>query len=217
MKGQLQNRRPTLIEEEPVHEFYANLFTETKTIKSDVSLSLTPHDNLKSRIQFSPVQHPLVSSTTRRNNHDSSGVSNDTIVRESEFSRVYRMTLSSPPKLSSLSLNVSNKGYQILSSMGWKESEGGLGRKRQGSLAPIKTQLRKGKHGLGSGKNSVARVTHFQSPKTIDTSAAHETRKNRRKRVKEEAEIERRREKRARIMINSNLPTLYDELQLALL
>jgi len=193
---------PTTIEEEPAHEFYANLFA---TIPVPY---LSNHNSLQFSTPLS-VQRPLVSATIQDDCHDSSEGGN--VVKESDFSRAYRRALSSSQNLSSLSLNASNKGYQMLSSMGWKERDGGLGRKRQGSLEPIKTQLKKGKQGLGAGKPFVARVTHLQ------TSKALVTKKHRRKRVKEEAEIERKREKRARIIINSNLPTEYDDILLRLL
>jgi len=190
---------PTTIEEEPAHEFYANLFEDKKIVATNPVSSLSNRNSLQFSTSSSLIQRPLVSATIQDDCHDSSEVGN--VVKESDFSRAYRKALSSSQNLSSLSLNASNKGYQILSSMGWKERDGGLGRKRQGSLAPIKTQL----------KRFAARVTHIQ------TSKALVTKKHRRKRVKEEAEIERKRENRARIIINSNLPTKYDEILLRVL
>ena len=199
----------TTIDEEPAHEFYANLFEDKKIVATNPVSSLSNRNSLQFSTSSSLIQRPLVSATIQDDCHDSSEVGN--IVKESDFSRAYRKALSSSQNLSSLSLNASNKGYKILSSMGWKERDGGLGRKRQGSLAPIKTQLKRGKQGLGAGKPFAARVTHLQ------TSKALVTKKHRRKRVKEEAEIERKRGKRARIIINSNLPTEYDEILLRLL
>ena len=117
-----------------------------KIVATNPVSSLSNRNSLQFSTSSSLIQRPLVSATIQDDCHDSSEVSN--VVKDSDFSQAYRKALSSSQNLSSLSLNASNKGYQILSSMGWKDRDGGLGRKRQGSLAPIKKQLKRGKEGL---------------------------------------------------------------------
>ena len=64
-------------------------------------------------------------------------------------------------KDSQLGLDPSNRGYRLLERLGWSEAEGcGLGVRRQGRVAPIPTQLRDNRTGLGHERKR-ARVTHF--------------------------------------------------------
>ncbi|KAL3315002.1 hypothetical protein Ciccas_006368 [Cichlidogyrus casuarinus] len=58
----------------------------------------------------------------------------------------------------------SNKGYQILSKMGWcdETSIGGLGPTGAGRRFPVGTSLKRDRKGLGLEK-SIERVTHFQA------------------------------------------------------
>jgi hypothetical protein len=53
----------------------------------------------------------------------------------------------------------SNRGYQLLKDMGWKE-DAGLGPTGQGRVAPIATVLKNDRAGLGV-PHAPARVTHF--------------------------------------------------------
>lgn len=60
------------------------------------------------------------------------------------------------------SIPQSNKGFQLMIKRGWNP-ENGLGPSEQGTLQPIKTVLKRDRHGLGSGKKQKPRVTHFTS------------------------------------------------------
>jgi len=64
-----------------------------------------------------------------------------------------------------------NKGFQLLMKGGWNP-EHGLGPGGQGVRQPVKTILKRDREGLGSGKKSKPRVTHFSS---FDKSAIHRT------------------------------------------
>lgn len=48
-------------------------------------------------------------------------------------------------------LEKTNRGFEMLAKMGWKEGEG-LGTAREGRREPVKAQLRRGRMGLGKGK-----------------------------------------------------------------
>lgn len=56
----------------------------------------------------------------------------------------------------------SNRGYQLLASMGWKE-DSGLGPKAQGRVEPIATVFKTDRQGVGAPSMAKrhARVTHF--------------------------------------------------------
>ena len=63
----------------------------------------------------------------------------------------------------------SNRGFQLLMKGGWNP-EYGLGPDGQGVRQPVKTVLKRDREGLGSGKKSKPRVTHFSS---FDKSAIY--------------------------------------------
>lgn len=202
-----------MVEDEPVHEFYANL-TNTTTRSYG---KLNAHSFHRSRACDTIHDSSKVKLICNRNYDDDDGID-----KKSDFSQSYKRALSSPAKLSSLTLDASNKGYQMLSrSMGWKESDGGLGRNRQGSLTPIKTQLKKFKSGLGYEKKSLSRVTHtqpFHCKSGVSERNNSETKSKKRKLKGKEAERERiREEKRLRIMLNSDFSPQCEELLLGLL
>ena len=54
-----------------------------------------------------------------------------------------------------------NRGFQMMLQSGW-ESNKGLGPQKDGKLYPVKTALKRNKHGLGLEKTE-KKVTHFQS------------------------------------------------------
>lgn len=54
-----------------------------------------------------------------------------------------------------------NRGFQMMLQSGW-ESNKGLGPQKDGKLYPVKTALKRDKHGLGLDKTE-KKVTHFQS------------------------------------------------------
>jgi hypothetical protein len=52
--------------------------------------------------------------------------------------------------LSLLALTSSNcRGFKLLTKMGWKEEEGGLGKRRQGPLIPVRPHGNHKQRGLG--------------------------------------------------------------------
>lgn len=60
-------------------------------------------------------------------------------------------------------LNWKNKGYQLLRSGGW-DGNSGLGPERSGKKFPVKTVLKRDRHGLGSNLGDhKARITHFSA------------------------------------------------------
>lgn len=67
-------------------------------------------------------------------------------------------------KHSSLQVQIheSNKGFQLLSGMGWNLDEG-LGARKQGRVNPLQTTFKRGTTGLGAGEKLRPRVTHFPS------------------------------------------------------
>jgi hypothetical protein len=53
-----------------------------------------------------------------------------------------------------------NRGYQLLSTMGWSEGRG-LGANEQGTTTPVRTHLKLNRAGIGHGEMGKSRVTHF--------------------------------------------------------
>ncbi|GFG35219.1 hypothetical protein Cfor_01323 [Coptotermes formosanus] len=70
------------------------------------------------------------------------------------------------------SIPTNNKGYQILVKGGWNR-EKGLGADGSGHKFPLKTVMKRGREGLGGGRQEKARVTH------CSLLASHLTRKAR--------------------------------------
>ena len=192
--------KPTEIEEEPAHEFYANLTGTNSFYASNKSGNLPlPHSSSPSTTHIIPPSCDEEKVITKK--------------RPNPLTKVYRTSFANPPTLSSISIDSKNKGFRMLQNLGWRETDGGLGRKRQGSLTPIKTQLKRNKRGLGArGSCSKARVTHF--PVSVASKADEAIRKasaqsnKRAKRIEIEKKI--LREKQLASSIRSNLPPEYD-------
>ena len=182
---------PRVVEDEPPHEFYANLVghkpksyvvhrQETQKQECDDSRSIPPLEV--------PAGTTLIPIETTQHQHT-----------RKEKQSVYRRFLAQPVKQSKLSLDISNKGFRMLARMGWKESEGGLGRSRQGMLEPIKAR---------PAKNMGIKETKQKTVRN-ERSEMQETKAGRRQRIKDEAEKERVRSKRARLLISSDIPEEY--------
>jgi len=185
-------RRPlqNVIEQIPSHEIYASLLG----IKPAVSAA---------------AASPLLSSSAC----NAIAITIDTDVEAtSAFSRAYHKALaSSSTTLSCLKLDQSNKGFRLLSQLGWRENEGGLGRRRQGNLEPVKTALKRNKKGLGAGPKVKARITHQESPKP--PKAIQRQQKRCRKRERElEREQSLSRDKDIRFMLRTDVSEEYSEL-----
>ena len=111
-------------------------------------------------------------------------------------------------QLSSISIDRSNKGFKLLSKMGWREQDGGLGKRRQGSMLPIQTVLKEGKLGLGAGKRKTARITHTHVRNKEETIVQDrkETKAERKRRRQLEQEEVSRKDKRIRMMLRTDIP-----------
>mmetsp|Transcript_13053 Transcript_13053/g.24523 ORF Transcript_13053/g.24523 Transcript_13053/m.24523 type:complete len:197 (-) Transcript_13053:1081-1671(-) len=186
-----------VIEEEPSHEIYANVvglkLTHLCRTTSSISVPTTCTNSREyiseSRNEVQVVSNPLKEIVNENPTDDKVSI--------------YRKRLAELPPLSSsskISLDQSNKGFRILEKMGWKEIQGGLGSRRQGTMEPIRTTLKRDKRGLGSGKQLPSRVTHTmnstqqngQQPLAIDASL-----------------LDKARSKKARMLITSELPDEY--------
>jgi len=142
-----------MIEDEPAHEFYANL------------LGMNPSKKCSPDSQSLPMSAVDSANVIPPDSEKSGNPNNSTTA----FGKAYRSALVEGKELSKLSLDGSNKGHQMLSKMGWKESEGGLGRKRQGTMVPVKTMLKIDKKRSGEGEGaeitSNASMSAFQKRK----------------------------------------------------
>lgn len=192
-------KRPILVEDESPQEFYASLIgKKPRAVKSSET---TPPS--KNRRHYSSTLPIVVASE-----ESSPPVSN------AEFNQTYKRAISDPPQLSSLSLDPSNKGFKLLTSMGWKEDEGGLGKRRQGNLTPVKTQIKNDKRGVGRGRKKEERVTHHPHEKI--SVKVQETKAQRKRRRKAEREKEQRREKRVRMLLRTDVSDEYEKLYMGL-
>jgi hypothetical protein len=134
---------------------------------------------------------------------------------DNAFIRTYRRAVSDPPKLSALSLDQSNKGFKLLAQLGWNEDEGGLGKQRQGTLAPVKTCLKNDRYGIGAGRKKVSRITH--RPHQPAQAFTAKVSKGRRRQLRiAEREQEQRRGKRARMLLRTDVNDEYEKLYLSL-
>lgn len=190
-------QRPTLVEDESAQEFYASLIGKRpRAAKTSAS---TNHGRRNQSLPPVVVASEETSKPTLTN---------------AEFNNIYQRALSDPPRLSSLSLDESNKGFKLLHKMGWNEADGGLGKKRQGSLTPVKTRIKHDKRGLGRGKKTEERVTHH--PHQQASVEVKETKAQRKRRRKAEREKEQDREKRVRMLLRTDVSDEYEQLYMGL-
>ena len=204
-----QNLPSCVIEDEPPHEFYANLTgTAAKSYSRRATQSLIKEGSVES------IKAAAATSTGAT----VIPVEDHSYRHEASQQSIYRKFLSQPKEQSKLSLDVSNKGFRMLARMGWKESEGGLGRSRQGMLEPVKAKsvqslgfkessdddgAEGARRNIDNGDKS---TTHAPGGKSV---GMQETKVQRRQRIKQEAEKERLRNKRARLLIYSDNPEEY--------
>ena len=204
-----------LVEDEPSHEIYANLIGH-KPLK----VSLPTRNALETQIVD---RSQLYSSAIIPIDDD---CDNQNINCAKEFYSIYRKRLAeSEAKTkatgevtveprnraahSKICLDRSNKGYRMLARMGWKENEGGLGKARQGILEPINAM----KHSRMTDQTRIRRTRNrkdtTRAGSSITNARMQETKAERRKRIKQETHMEKAREKRARLLISSDLPLEY--------
>eukprot|EP00551_Chaetoceros_affinis_P005030 CAMPEP_0203675054 /NCGR_PEP_ID=MMETSP0090-20130426/18568_1 /ASSEMBLY_ACC=CAM_ASM_001088 /TAXON_ID=426623 /ORGANISM="Chaetoceros affinis, Strain CCMP159" /LENGTH=239 /DNA_ID=CAMNT_0050541109 /DNA_START=20 /DNA_END=739 /DNA_ORIENTATION=+ len=231
----------SMVEEEPSHEIYASLIgkdaakichqvsaSTATTLTGSTSTNTRSHSWRRSGSAIVPPDQNITCTITGTGREDKSGNSASAKTTKSTFANFYRRALqshssttstltSAPVPLSQLSLDRSNKGFQMLTKMGFKEKDGGLGKMRQGQLSPVKTILKLDKMGLGRGRKRVPRVTHSHQQAAPISSSKDEDRKNqkkltkgeRKRRAKNQLTKEKMRDKKARMLINSNFPDEY--------
>ncbi|TMW62279.1 hypothetical protein Poli38472_009772 [Pythium oligandrum] len=97
----------------------------------------------------------------------------ETSVSDHDQSTAHLLASTRTPSLRKVWLPESNRGYQMMMNMGWKEDTG-LGPREQGRVEPIATILKNDRAGLGMPTASAkhARVTHF--PAHDDQRVAHD-------------------------------------------
>ena len=109
-----------------------------------------------------------------------------------------------------LTLDKNNKGFQLLTKMGFCEEQGGLGKARQGTLTPIHPKYNVGGKGLGLlVRLPIPIPRSTKDNNNYDMLVKKETKGQRRKRMQEAAKKDQMRNKRARMLINSDLPDEY--------
>lgn len=200
---QLSSNSPTVIEEEPAHEFYARICG--KPIKS---ISSQPLHASSVNMDDNPQALSSVPIIPNENDEEEKKSGEEGI---SEFSKACKYNSTNPIQYSSLSLNQTNcrKGFSLLEKMGWKEQDGGLGKRRQGSLCPIATKRNLNQRGLGSEKRPlVGKITHLPPSSSKkqkgDQQQGPKLSKAERKRIKRKKE---ERQKRSDIQVKQMLRT----------
>ncbi len=215
---------PTNIEDEPSHEIYANL------IGKDPSKIILPQSCMKStsiiirtrnaESSIIPLYAPVHEKEEEECIDDDNFCTRTCTHRiNHSFVNLYKSAINSlqTSPMSQLSLNKNNKGFQILTRMGFNEKDGGLGKTRQGKISPVKTVLKNDKRGLGSGKKRLEKVTHHCQGISSGASTTGEKgivikkegKRDRKRKLKDELNDERIREKKVRMLINSDLPDEY--------
>ena len=84
----------------------------------------------------------------------------DTHLGAHNTSTVHLFNCRLPRKPTTYFLPENNKGFQMLLRAGW-DKEKGLGSEEQGHKFPVKTVLKRDRHGLGAEDDRKAKVTHF--------------------------------------------------------
>ena len=241
--------RAAVIEDEPASDFYASLVgvkTSPGSRKRRRILPLPQQPNSKhgpsdnthlnhNRSEIPAASLPIVDAEvddTKTSECSDDQKSPGPALKSEMGNSLHRAFANPPTNQTSLSLDKSNKGYAMLSAMGWSEESGGLGRSRQGDMLPVKTTLKMDKRGLGlrlRGKRSAqgtaeARITHRHDD--IEAAAGRdnnsgstlrgETKAERKKRKKQEADKASREDRRVRMMLRSDIPPEYEELYMRL-
>lgn len=206
-----QHQKPAVVEEESSQEFYANLIEKRPQAAVKLKSSVTRtshrrrHASLRDSQQEQPQPQPQQQSSLPV-------VLSEETTTTTTLNNVYQRAMENPKKLSSLSLDASNKGFKLLHKMGWKETDGGLGKQRQGTLTPIKTVIKNDKCGLGR-KRQEKQVTHQQE---TSVEQPKETKAQRKRRKKMEHEKEQHRQKRARMLLRTDVSDEYEQLYMSL-
>jgi len=145
----------------------------------------------------------------------------------SDFAKAYNQAILSDPtpqsistlhpsSSSSIQLNHSNKGFQLLTRLGWKEKEGGLGKNRQGVMKPVEAKLKVDRRGLGSTpvRSKKKSAAFPSSNQQKQQQSQPESKSKRRQRAKEKEDHEQRREKKIRMLLRSDISCEFEDLYL---
>ena len=190
---------PIIIEDEPSHEIYSSLFEGTTS-------------------QLSSFQKNQNNVDTNRHNDENQFCNNiivpdNTPIHTKDYQTNMEVSSSSTKTRQGISMDCSNKGYQMLLKMGWNETNGGLGKRRQGRINPItRSIVKKDKAGLGSFPSTNQTTTIVQKQK----QSCMETKARKRRRQKEELQHKKKKEKQIRIMLRSDIPDTMEHLYLNL-
>ncbi|PRP80907.1 hypothetical protein PROFUN_11348 [Planoprotostelium fungivorum] len=111
---------------------------------------------------------PPLEDTSKKWICEECGESIDHNVSKEQHESAFSHRLSTHGARKQYHIQESNKGYRMLKNMSWNEEQG-LGARNQGTLDPIKTQLRRDKSGLGK-KDLPYRVTHFPNQVPLQKS-----------------------------------------------
>ena len=232
--------RAAIIEDEPASDFYASVVgvkpRKRRRILPQPKPRMESANQNNNHLETSTASLPVVDAEKEEINANgcSTGDKKSYAIKSEMGNSLHRAFANPPANQTSLSLDKSNKGYAMLTSMGWSEESGGLGRSRQGEMLPVKTTLKMDKRGLGSssrkrGKRSAqgsaeARITHKHHDIEAAAGGNHtpqagpsgETKAERKKRKKKEAEKASRNDRRVRMMLRSDIPPEYEDLYVQL-
>ncbi|KAK6187151.1 hypothetical protein SNE40_005239 [Patella caerulea] len=94
--------------------------------------------------------------------------------RKHETSTAHLFNRQIKPSEPSFMIPESNRGFQMMLKHGWDKGQG-LGSEGQGQKYPVKTVLKRDRHGLGAVAKQKSKVTHFNAK---DLQAVQRVRKN---------------------------------------
>ena len=232
--------RAAIIEDEPASDFFASVVgvkpRKRRRILPQPRAKFESANQNNNQSETSTASLPIVDAEKEEIKANCCSDKKSDALKSEMAHTLHRAFANPPANQTSLSLDKSNKGYTMLSAMGWSEESGGLGRSRQGEMLPVKTTLKMDKRGLGSsstkrGKRSAqgsaeARITHKHHDIEAAAGRNHtpqaeagpsgETKAERKKRKKQEAEKASRNDRRVRMMLRSDIPPEYEDLYMQL-
>lgn len=201
-----------IIEEEPAHEIYARICgvqiqSSSSTIRTIDSLS-SSYNHLKSS------NDGIEDGSTSAIIDAEKSVNYELI---SEFGQAFAYASKEVPssQTTQFQLNKSNKGFQLLTKMGYREEDGGLGKLRQGRIRPIQAKRKIDNRGVGvpGGRVKV-------SCSTKSTNALHQESKKSKRVNKSTSKIEqsnRQKERIARNLLRTDISIEHEEIFLTLM
>lgn len=225
-----QQQKPAMIEEEPAHELYARLCGVLPASKSSLR-------SLDRRYQTPEYVPPSITATAMNITGEAEdGDDGNIYVTTHAFQKAMlfasivhgpedgvkkkkrKHQAASAPNTSQLVIDTSNRGYRLLSRMGFKEEEGGLGKWRQGRLEPILPKVKLDRRGVGSIYNRRRKNREDPLPGTVvDASSNNYTRQLQEKQVGLQYHLASvRRDKTARLMLRTDITVENEELHFAL-